>query len=74
VPVADSAKPEWWVVLSNTTLGVLMATLNASILLIALPDGPGASRGEQYQPVQRATERPAYPCRYPLTAGPAART
>jgi MFS family permease len=27
-----------WIALSNTTLGVLMATLNASILLIALPD------------------------------------
>lgn len=27
-----------WVALSNTTLGVLMATINASILLIALPD------------------------------------
>ena len=27
-----------WIVLSNTTLGVLMATINASILLIALPD------------------------------------
>ncbi|WP_082369159.1 MFS transporter [Arthrobacter sp. ERGS1:01] len=27
-----------WIVLSNTTLGILMATINASILLIALPD------------------------------------
>lgn len=27
-----------WVVLSNTTLGVLMATINMSIMLIALPD------------------------------------
>src|SRR5450756_2213090 len=27
-----------WVVLSNTTLGVLIATINSSILLIALPD------------------------------------
>ena len=27
-----------WVVLSNTTLGVLIATVNCSILLIALPD------------------------------------
>ena len=27
-----------WIALSNTTLGVLMATINASILLIALPD------------------------------------
>jgi hypothetical protein len=29
-------KPEW-IVLTNTTLGVLMAGLNTSILLIALP-------------------------------------
>jgi MFS family permease len=27
-----------WVALSNTTLGVLMATINSSIMLIALPD------------------------------------
>jgi MFS family permease len=27
-----------WVVLSNTTLGVLMATIDISIMLIALPD------------------------------------
>ena len=27
-----------WVALTNTTLGMLMATINASILLIALPD------------------------------------
>ncbi|MGI8902834.1 MAG: MFS transporter [Solirubrobacteraceae bacterium] len=27
-----------WIVLSNTTMGVLLATINASILLIALPD------------------------------------
>ena len=27
-----------WITLSNTTLGVLIATINASILLIALPD------------------------------------
>ena len=27
-----------WVALSNTTLGILMATINGSILLIALPD------------------------------------
>ena len=27
-----------WVALSNTTLGVLIATINSSILLIALPD------------------------------------
>src|SRR5204863_6991502 len=27
-----------WIALSNTTLGVLMATINSSIVLIALPD------------------------------------
>ena len=27
-----------WVALSNTTLGVLMATIDSSIVLIALPD------------------------------------
>ncbi len=34
-----AAAPHYkWVVLSNTTLGVLIATINSSILLIALPD------------------------------------
>ncbi|WP_308492828.1 MFS transporter [Microbacterium terrisoli] len=34
-----TASPRYrWIVLSNTTLGVLMASINASILLIALPD------------------------------------
>ena len=33
------AKLEYkWVALSNTTLGMLIATINASILLIAIPD------------------------------------
>lgn len=33
------ASPHYkWIVLSNTTLGVLMAVINSSILLIALPD------------------------------------
>jgi MFS family permease len=27
-----------WIALSNTTIGMLMATINASIMLIALPD------------------------------------
>jgi MFS family permease len=35
VPRGDSYK---WTVLSNTTLGVLMATIDSSIMLIALPD------------------------------------
>jgi EmrB/QacA subfamily drug resistance transporter len=36
---AEISHPHYkWIVLSNTTLGMLMATINASILLIALPD------------------------------------
>ncbi|MGH3802532.1 MAG: MFS transporter, partial [Pseudonocardiaceae bacterium] len=36
---AETTHPHYnWIVLSNTTLGMLMATINASILLIALPD------------------------------------
>src|SRR4029078_5986128 len=38
-----------WVVLSNTTLGMLVATLNSSILLIALPD---IFRGIELNPLQ----------------------
>ena len=38
-PDARPAGPHYkWITLSNTTLGVLIATINASILLIALPD------------------------------------
>jgi MFS family permease len=35
MPLAAKYK---WIALSNTTLGMLMATINASIMLIALPD------------------------------------
>src|SRR5881628_1397498 len=35
-PRTESASYKW-IVLSNTTLGVLMATINSSILLISLP-------------------------------------
>jgi len=38
-----------WIVLSNTTLGMLMATINSSILLIALPD---IFRGIEIDPLQ----------------------
>jgi MFS family permease len=35
----DTRSPRYkWIALSNTTLGVLIATINSSILLIALPD------------------------------------
>ncbi len=40
-PLSDQTAPGpryKWVALSNTTLGMLMATINASIMLIALPD------------------------------------
>ena len=38
-PPADAPPSSYrWVVLSNTTLGVLIVTINSSILLIALPD------------------------------------
>src|SRR5580693_696831 len=36
---AGALSPHYkWIALSNTTLGVLMATINQSIVLIALPD------------------------------------
>ena len=37
-----------WIVLSNTTIGMLLATINSSILLIALPD---ISRGIHIDPL-----------------------
>jgi hypothetical protein len=37
-----------WIALSNTTLGVLLATLDASITLIAMPD---IFRGIQLDPL-----------------------
>jgi MFS family permease len=47
---ADKAQGHYkWIVLSNTTLGMLMATINSSILLIALPD---IFRGIEIDPLQ----------------------
>src|SRR3984957_19802475 len=38
-PTPTTLSPRYkWIALSNTTLGVLMATINSSIMLIALPD------------------------------------
>src|ERR1700691_5698285 len=37
-PAATVSPRYKWIALSNTTLGVLMATINSSIMLIALPD------------------------------------
>jgi MFS family permease len=46
----DSASPTYkWIALSNTTLGVLMAALNGSILLISLP---AIFRGIKLNPLQ----------------------
>jgi len=39
-----------WIALSNTTLGVLMATINQSIVLIALPDIFRGNRAEPAEP------------------------
>ena len=41
-----------WIALSNTTLGMLMATINQSIVLIALPD---IFRGIGLNPLSPAT-------------------
>jgi len=46
----DTASPTYkWIALSNTTLGVLMAALNSSILLISLP---AIFRGIKLDPLQ----------------------
>ncbi|HEX2858050.1 MAG TPA: MFS transporter [Propionibacteriaceae bacterium] len=46
---ADAADARYkWIALSNTTLGVLIVTINSSILMIALPD---IFRGLQMNPV-----------------------
>ena len=37
-PPAPPSPRYKWIALSNTTLGILMATINSSIVLIALPD------------------------------------
>jgi EmrB/QacA subfamily drug resistance transporter len=48
----DTASPRYkWVALSNTTLGVVIATINSSILLIALPD---IFKGVQINPLAPA--------------------
>jgi len=47
-----------WIALSNTTLGMLMATVNSSIMLIALPDifrGIGVDPLQPGPPGQRTT-------------------
>jgi hypothetical protein len=37
--VATAISPHYkWLVLSNTTIGVLLATIDSSIMLIAMPD------------------------------------
>ncbi|MBV8994678.1 MAG: MFS transporter, partial [Pseudonocardiales bacterium] len=49
---ADTTSPHYkWIALSNTTLGVVIATINSSILLIALPD---IFKGVQINPLAPA--------------------
>ncbi len=38
VPTVSGSDNYKWIALSNTTIGILMATINSSILIIALPD------------------------------------
>ena len=38
MPTTQTSDRYKWIALSNTTMGILMATINGSILLIALPD------------------------------------
>jgi MFS family permease len=47
-PAAGSDDRYKWIVLTNTTLGILMVTINQSILLISLPD---VFRGINMQPL-----------------------
>jgi MFS family permease len=47
-PSRTARVPYKWIALSNTTLGILMATINSSILMIALPD---IFRGIQLDPL-----------------------
>src|ERR1700678_395595 len=47
--VAGQGKNYKWIALSNTTLGILMVTINQSILLISLPD---LFRGIKLNPLQ----------------------
>ncbi|MFC5993219.1 MFS transporter [Pseudonocardia hispaniensis] len=51
VPALDLGSRYKWVALSNTTLGMLMATVNSSIVLIALPD---IFRGIDINPLEPA--------------------
>jgi len=44
-----------WIALSNTTLGILMATINSSIVLIALPDIFRGIHLNRSAPATRAT-------------------
>ncbi len=48
-PASEHGDRYKWIALSNTTLGMLMATINASIVLIALPD---IFRGIHLNPLQ----------------------
>jgi len=51
LPAASEADRYKWIALSNTTLGILLATLDASITIIAMPD---IFRGIQLDPLAPA--------------------
>jgi MFS family permease len=53
-PVVAHSDGYKWVALSNTTIGMLMATINSSIVLIALPD---IFRGIQLNPLEPSNSR-----------------
>lgn len=48
-----------WIALSNTTLGMLLATLNSSIVIISLP---AIFRGIHLNPLERATSATCCGC------------
>ena len=51
-PATGAGSRYKWIALSNTTLGMLMATVNSSIMLIALPD---IFRGIGVDPLRRSS-------------------
>jgi len=59
-PAPDSRGGNYkWIALSNTTLGILMVTINQSILLISLP---ALFRGIKLNPLEPSTRRISCGC------------
>lgn len=57
-PSSDSRSRNYkWIALSNTTLGILMVTINQSILLISLPD---LFRGIKLNPLLPSSMQASY--------------